>query len=168
MEIKPILSEQDYSDALQVIEDLFDAQPGTPDSDRLEVLVTLVEAYETRHYAIPLPDPIAAIEYHLQRLGLTRKDLEPLIGSRGRVSEVLNRRRPLTVRMIRNLSAGLGISAEALIQEYPLVDRGSHAKPQQKQYAVRRTEASAARQVADRESTPEGTTGIFGKPLKKS
>ncbi len=120
MEIKPILTEQDYSDALQMIDDLFNALPGTPDGDRLEVLVTLVEAYEARHYAIPLPDPIAAIEYHLQRLGRSRKDLEPLIGSRARVSEVLNRKRPLTLRMIRNLSSKLGISAQALIQEYPL------------------------------------------------
>ena len=122
MEIKPILTEQDYTDALQAIDEIFDAQPGTPEGDRLEVLVTLVGAYEARHYSIPLPDPIAAIEYHMQRLKLSRKDLEPLIGSRSHVSEVLNRKRPLSIRMIRNLSAGLGISAEALIQEYPLVE----------------------------------------------
>ena len=115
MEIIPILSEQDYSEALQAIDEIFDASPGTPDGDRLEVLVTLVEAYEARNYPIPLPDPIAAIEYHMQRLGMTRKDLEPLIGSRARVSEVLNRKRPLTMAMVWRLHTELGIPAESLI-----------------------------------------------------
>jgi HTH-type transcriptional regulator/antitoxin HigA len=120
MEIKPIHTDQDYETALAEIERIFDALPGTEAGDRLEVLLTLVEAYEQRHFSLPLPDPIEAIFYHLDRLGLTRKDLESSLGSRARVSEILNRRRPLTLRMIRNLSARLGISAQALLQEYPL------------------------------------------------
>lgn len=120
MDIRPIRSEQDYEQALQEIEAIFEAAPGTPAGDRLEVLVTLVEAYEDKHYAIPLPDPVEAILYHMERLGLTRRDLEAYLGSRPRVSEILNRKRSLTLRMIRNLHAGLGISTEVLTQEYPL------------------------------------------------
>jgi HTH-type transcriptional regulator/antitoxin HigA len=86
--------------------------------DRLEVLATLVEVYEDRHYNIPLPDPVEAILYHLESRGLNRRDLEPFIGSRARVSEILNRRRSLSLDMIRKLSSGLGISAEVLIQPY--------------------------------------------------
>jgi HTH-type transcriptional regulator/antitoxin HigA len=118
MEIRPIKNEADYQAALKEIELLFDAVPDTPDGDRLEVLTTLVEAYEERHYAIPLPDPVEAILYHMESRGLTRRDLEPYIGSRARVSEVLNRKRPLTMEMIRNLHRGLGIPAEVLIQPY--------------------------------------------------
>ncbi len=117
---KPIKTDADYRDALTKVERLYDAAPDTPAGDRLEVLVTLIQAYETKHYQIPLPDPIAAIEYHLESRGLTRRDLEPYIGSRGRVSEVLRRRRPLTVEMIRRLHTGLGIPAEVLIQPYEL------------------------------------------------
>jgi HTH-type transcriptional regulator/antitoxin HigA len=118
VEIKPIKNEDDYQAALREIENLFDAAPDTPEGDRLEVLTTLVEAYEERHYSIPLPDPIEAILYHMESRGLTRRDLEPYVGSRARVSEVLNRKRPLTMEMIRNLHKGLGISAEVLIQPY--------------------------------------------------
>jgi|WetSurMetagenome_2_1015567.scaffolds.fasta_scaffold567266_2 HTH-type transcriptional regulator / antitoxin HigA len=120
MEIKPIQTEKDYRTALEEINAIFDAQPGTPDGDKLAILVTLVEAYEEKNHKIPLPDPIAAIEFHMERLGLTRKDLEPYIGSRARVSEILNRKRPLSIRMIRNLSKGLGIPPETLVQEYSL------------------------------------------------
>jgi HTH-type transcriptional regulator/antitoxin HigA len=91
-----------------------------PDGDRLEVLTILVEHYENRHDAVPLPDPIEAIEYPMQSRGLVRRDLEPYLGARARVSEILNRRRPLTLRMIRKLQAGLGIPAEILIQPYAL------------------------------------------------
>jgi HTH-type transcriptional regulator / antitoxin HigA len=112
--------EEDYQAALEEIDAIFDAEPGTPEGDRLEILVTLVEAYEEKHHRIPLPDPIEAIEFHMERLGLTRKDLEPYIGSRARVSEILNRKRSLTLRMIRNLSEGLGIPTEILTQEYPI------------------------------------------------
>ena len=118
MEIKPVKNEVDYQAALKEIELLFNAAPDTPEGDRLEVLTTLVEAYEERHYAIPMPDPIEAILYHMESRGLTRRDLEPYIGSRARVSEVLNRKRPLTMEMIRNLHKGVGIPAEVLIQPY--------------------------------------------------
>lgn len=118
--IRPIKTEADYRAALAEVERLYEAARDTPAGDRLEVLVALIEAYESRHYQIPMPDPIAAIEYHLESRGLTRRDLEPFIGSRARVSEVLRRRRPLTVGMIRRLHAGLGIPAEVLIQPYEL------------------------------------------------
>jgi HTH-type transcriptional regulator/antitoxin HigA len=118
MEIRPIKTEADYEAALEEIERLFDVRPDTPEGDRLEVLVMLVEAYEEKHYAIPLPDPIEAIQYHIESRGLTRRDLEAYIGSRGRVSEILNRKRPLSIEMIRRLHAGLGIPAEVLIQPY--------------------------------------------------
>jgi HTH-type transcriptional regulator / antitoxin HigA len=118
MEIRPIKNEVDYQAALKEIEILFDAAPDTPEGDRLEVLTTLVEAYEERHYSIPAPDPIEAILYHMESRGLTRRDLESYIGTRARVSEVLNRKRPLTMEMIRNLHKGLGIPAEVLIQPY--------------------------------------------------
>jgi HTH-type transcriptional regulator/antitoxin HigA len=118
MDIKPIKTEIDYQAALEEIEGLFNAAPDTPEGDRLEVLVTLVEAYEEKHYSIPKPDPIEAILYHMESRGLTRLDLQPYIGSRARVSEVLNRKRPLTMEMIRNLHKGLGIPAEILIQPY--------------------------------------------------
>lgn len=118
MEIKPIRTEVDYETALQEIERLFDAEPGTPEGDRLEVLSTLVEAYEEQHYHIPAPDPIEAIRYYMESRGLSRKDLEPYVGSRARVSEILNKKRPLSLPMIRNLHKGLGIPAEVLIQSY--------------------------------------------------
>jgi len=118
MEIRPIKTEADYQAALDEIESLFDAKPGTPEGDRLEVLTTLVEAYEERHYSLPMPDPIAAIEYYMESRGLSRRDLEAYLGSRARVSEILNRRRPLSMEMIRRLHTGLGIPAEVLIQPY--------------------------------------------------
>jgi HTH-type transcriptional regulator/antitoxin HigA len=118
MDIRPIKTETDYQAALDEIDRLFDAAPDTPEGDRLEVLATLVEAYEDRHYAIPLPDPIEAIKYYMASRGLSRRDLEPHIGNRGRVSEILNRKRPLSIEMIRRLHAGLGIPAEVLIQPY--------------------------------------------------
>ena len=120
MDIKPIRTEADYEEMLAKIEALFEAEPGTPEGDKLEVLVTLVEAYEEKHYKIPPPDPIDAIEYHMERLELSRRDLEPYIGSRARVSEILNRKRPLSLRMIRKLEAGLNIPASILIQDYEL------------------------------------------------
>jgi HTH-type transcriptional regulator / antitoxin HigA len=118
MRIKPIKTEADYQAALKEIERLFDAPPGTREGDRLEVLTTLVEAYEEKHFRLPLPDPIEAILYYIETRGLTRRDLERYIGSRARVSEVLNRKRPLTMEMIRNLHKGFGIPAEVLIQPY--------------------------------------------------
>lgn len=118
MEIRPIKTEADYQAALAEIEQLFESVPDTPEGDRLEVMTTLVEAYEEKHYSLPLPSPIEAIHYHMESRGLSRRDLEPYIGSRARVSEVLNRKRPLSMEMIRNLHSGLGIAAEVLIQPY--------------------------------------------------
>ena len=122
MGVRPIRTEVDYDAALGEIERLMDAAPGTADRDKLEVLATLVEAYEAEHHPVPLPDPISAIEFHMERLGLAHKDLLPYIGSRGRVSEIMNRKRPLTLRMIRNLEEGLGIPAVILVQAYDLVE----------------------------------------------
>ena len=122
MNIKPIRTEKDYEEALAQIDVIFDAQPDTPDGDLLELLTLLVEAYEEQRYPIAPPDPIEAIEFHVERLGLTRRDLEHYIGSRARVSEILNRRRPLTLTMIRKLQAGLGIPASTLLQTYPLAE----------------------------------------------
>ena len=120
VDIKPIKSEAGYEATLKEMRGLFDAEPGTLEADRVEVLATLVEAYEANHHPIPLPDPIEAIEYHMESRGLERKDLEPYIGYRSRVSEILNRRRRLTLDMIRGLSDGLGIPAEILVQPYEL------------------------------------------------
>ena len=117
MDIRPIRTEEDYETALAEIEQLFDASPGTLEGDRLDVLVTLVEAYEDQHYSIPDPDPIEALYYHMESREMTRKDLEPYIGSRARVSEVLNRKRPLTLEMIRRLNSGLGIPADVVAEE---------------------------------------------------
>ena len=121
MGVRPIRTEVDYDAAVEEIERLMDAAPGTAERDKLEVLAILVEAYEAEHHPVPLPDPISAIEFHMGRLGLVRKDLVPYIGSRGRVSEILRRRRPLTLRMIRSLEEGLGIPAAILVQAYDLV-----------------------------------------------
>jgi len=121
MEIKPIKEEKDYQATLKEIENLFEAAPGTPEGDRLDVLTTLVEAYEDRNFQLPLPDPIEAIIYYMESRGLTRRELEPYIGSRSRVSEILNRKRALTIDMIRKLHSGLGIPADVLIKPYILV-----------------------------------------------
>ena len=120
MNISPIKTEASYQAALKEIENLFDATPNTPEGDRLEILTTLVEYYEDRLYALPLPDPVEAILYHMESRGLTRRDLEPQIGSRARVSEILNRKRFLTLRMIQRLHGELGIPAESLLSPYRL------------------------------------------------
>jgi HTH-type transcriptional regulator/antitoxin HigA len=125
MDVKPIRTEQDCNDALARIEEIWDAEPGTPESDELDVLSILVEAYEEEHHPIDPPDPIEAIKFRMEQMGLTRKDLEPFIGHRGRVAEVLNRKRGLSIEMIRNLSEGLGIPADVLIESYPLQSRQS-------------------------------------------
>jgi HTH-type transcriptional regulator/antitoxin HigA len=116
MEIRPIKSEADYNSTLAEVERLFDATSDTPEGDRLEVLTTLLEAYEKKHYTIPSPDPVEALTYWMESRGITRKDMEPLVGSRARLSEIFNHRRGLTLTMIRNLHNKLGIPVEALIQ----------------------------------------------------
>ena len=118
MEIRPIKTEADYQTALAEIQRLFGAASGTPEGDRLDVFTTLVEVYEQQHYAVPTPDPVEALRYYMESRGLSRADLEPYIGSRARVSEVLNRKRPLSLEMIRRLNGGLGIQAEILIRPY--------------------------------------------------
>ena len=120
MSLRPIRTEADYDRALADIENLFGAQPDTLDGDRLEVLTTLVEAYERQHHPVLPPDPVEALLYHLESRGLTPRDLEPYLGPRARVTEVLERRRGLTIEMIRRLHQGLGLPAEILIQPYPL------------------------------------------------
>ena len=115
-EIKPIRSEQDYAAALAEAERLWGAKAGTPEGDRLDVLATLIDAYEAAHDPIDPPDPIEAIRFRMEQQGLTRKGLERMLGTRTRVSEILNRRRGLSIAMIRRLHAELGISAEVLIR----------------------------------------------------
>lgn len=118
MDIKPIKTEIDYQAALLEIEGLMNAAPDTPEGDRLDVMTTLIEAYEARHYPIEAPDPIEAILHRMEALGMDRKDLEKIIGTRARVSEILNRKRPLTINMIRRISEKMQISANVLIKPY--------------------------------------------------
>ena len=117
MEIRPIHTKADYKAALKAVSALVDADPkrGTPDADRLEVLGTLLEAYEAQHFHIELPDPIEAIKFRMEQQGLSAKDLTPMIGGLNRVYEVLNRKRTLSIAMVRRLHEGLGISADCLI-----------------------------------------------------
>src|SRR3954468_5352178 len=115
--IKPIRTEKDHDAALRkVVERLWGAKSGTVEGGRLDVLATLIEAYEEKKYAMDPPDPVEAIKFRMEQQGLTRKDLEPLIGTRTRVAEILNRRRGLSIEMIRRLHKSLGISAEVLIR----------------------------------------------------
>ncbi|MGH8639299.1 MAG: helix-turn-helix domain-containing protein [Burkholderiales bacterium] len=120
MELRPIRSKRDYAAALKEAESLWDAPRGSAREDRLLVLALLIEAYEREHFPIPAPDPIALLLHVMEARGLSRRDLEPYIGSRARVAEVLNRVRPLTIEMIRRLCAGLGLPADVLIQDYKL------------------------------------------------
>lgn len=122
MDIKPIKTEADYEATLAEIETLMDAQSDTPEGDRLDILTTLVEAWEAKHHMIEEPDPIEAIIHRMEALGLERKDLEPMIGTRARVSEVLARKRPLTISMIRKLNKEIRIPAEVLIRAYEVSD----------------------------------------------
>lgn len=117
MDIKLIRTKVDYRAALKAIESLMSAKANTPEGDRLDVLVTLVEAYERAHWPMDLPDAVDAIKYRMEQSGLTVKDLEPVIGRRNRVYEVLSRRRPLTLRMIEGLHAKFGIPAESLLKQ---------------------------------------------------
>jgi HTH-type transcriptional regulator/antitoxin HigA len=115
-DLRPIRTEEDYEAALAEIGRLWGAKSGTSDGDRLEVLATLVDAYESEHFPMDPPDPIDAIKFRMEQQALTRKDLERLLGTRTRVSEVLNRKRNLSIAMIRRLHEELGISAETLIR----------------------------------------------------
>ncbi len=116
MDIKPIKTDADYHAALKVIESLMMAEFDSPEGEKLDVLVTLVEAYEAKHFPMDLPDPVEAIKFEMERKGLTVRDLEPMIGKSNRVYEVLTHKRSLTLKMIRNLNRELGIPAESLIK----------------------------------------------------
>ena len=116
MNIRPIKTRADYRAALKEVEALMAAERDTPEGERLDVLVTLVEAYENKHYPLDLPDPVEAIRFRMEQKGMTPKDLVPMIGQINRVYEVLNRRRPLTLAMIQRLHSELGIPAESLIK----------------------------------------------------
>lgn len=116
MDIKPIKTNADYRAALKDVEGLMMATPDSPEGERLDVMVTLIEAYEARQFPMDLPDPVAAIKFEMDRKGLTIKDLEPMIGKSNRVYEILNHKRSLTLKMIWKLHEGLGIPAESLIK----------------------------------------------------
>ena len=120
MELRPIRTKREHQAALKEIEALWDAPENTREADRLDVLMLLVEAYEREHYPIDDPDPIDFLHHVMEARELARKDLEPYIGSRARVAEVLNRVRPLTLDMIRRLAAGLKVPADVLIRDYKL------------------------------------------------
>lgn len=115
-ELKPIRTKADYEKALSEVEKFWGAKGGTRDGDRLDILATLIDAYEAEHYPMDPPDPIEAIKFRMEQQSLSRKDLEPFIGTRTRVAEVLNRKRSLSISMIRRLHKHLGISADVLIQ----------------------------------------------------
>ena len=118
MNIKPIKSKKDYLAALLEIESIFDAQPNTPKGDKLDVLTTLVEAYEDKHYFIDLPDPIEAIKFRMEQLGYTQTDLAKVVGLKSRASEILSKKRKLSLDMIRQLHEKLNIPTDVLVQAY--------------------------------------------------
>lgn len=120
MKLRPLKTETDYHEALAEIERLFDAPPHSPESDRLELLTTLVEVYEEKHHPIEAPDPISAIIYHLESRGLSSQDLHEFLGSQETVKNILERKQALTLETIRTLHKHLGISADILIQPYAL------------------------------------------------
>ena len=120
MNIQPIKDKKSHEAALARVEDLMNAVPNSPEGDELEMLVALIEAYEKKVYPIDVPDPIEAIRFRMEQYGMTNKDLIPFIGSSGRVSEVLNYKRSLSISMIRKLNSGLNIPLESLIKEYEI------------------------------------------------
>ncbi|MBU2569802.1 MAG: transcriptional regulator [Gammaproteobacteria bacterium] len=117
MNIKPIRNDEDLHEAFERLELIFQAEEGSPEADEMEILVTLIEAYENKHYPITPPDPIEAIKFRMDQQGLTPKDLQVFIGSSGRVSEVLNHKRPLSLKMIKRLHNGLHIPYESLLAD---------------------------------------------------
>lgn len=125
MDIRPIRNDADYRSALDEIDAIFQAAPGTPEGDRLDVLATLVEAWERVHTPIDPPDVVTAIEFAMEQKGLTRDDLAKILGAQSRVSEILRRRRPVTLAMARRLHDKLGIPADCLLREYELEPAGS-------------------------------------------
>jgi HTH-type transcriptional regulator / antitoxin HigA len=132
MELRPIKTDIDYKEALQEIERLFNATPGTPEYDRLDILATLVDAYETLQFPISLPDPIAAIEYYMESRCWPQRDLERCLGGRTRTAEILSRKRSLTLDMIQRLNQHLGIPFEILVQSYSISQGATHSNPLKK------------------------------------
>ena len=124
MDIKPIKTKADHKAALKAVESLMTAKARTPEGDRLDVLATLIEAYERQHFPMDLPDAVEAVKFRMEQQGLTAKDLEPLIGRSNRVYEVLNRKRGLTLAMIQKLHLGLGIPAESLLRQRAVASAG--------------------------------------------
>jgi HTH-type transcriptional regulator/antitoxin HigA len=122
MDLKPIKTETDYRNALKRLEVIFDAKPGTKESDELEILGLMVDDYENKHYPIEAPDPIEAIKIRMEEMQLKQRDLVAEIGGKSRVSEILNRKRRLTIEMIRNLATRLNLSVNLLIKEYSLIE----------------------------------------------
>lgn len=129
MDIKPIKTKADYRAMLKEIESLMMAKANSPEGDRLDVLTTLVEAYERTHFPMDLPDAVDAIKFRMEQSGLTVKDLEPVIGRKNRIYEVLSRRRALTLRMIEGLHTKFGIPAESLLRQRAQKSRGSTGRP---------------------------------------
>jgi HTH-type transcriptional regulator/antitoxin HigA len=144
MEIYPIRTEEDHERAVQRIATLIGAAPDSAEGNELDILATLVDAYEAKHYLMDAPSPIAAIEFRMEQQGLTRKDLEPLIGTRARVSEILRGSRPLTLNMIRRLKSGLGISADLLIEATP----GNKPRRKNKSVVTRKSITKSTKRVA--------------------
>ena len=128
MDIKPIRTKADYRAALKAIESLMTAKANSPEGDRLDVLTTLVEAYERTHFPMDLPDAVDAIKFRMEQSGLTVKDLEPVIGRKNRIYEVLSRRRALTLRMIEGLHTKFGIPAESLLRQRGRESGGRQSK----------------------------------------
>jgi len=137
MEIKPIKTDADYRAALKEVESLMAAAAGSPEGERLDVLVTLIEAYEKTHYPMDLPDPVEAIKFRMQQMGLYPKDLTPIFGRLNRVYEVLNGKRSLTLQMIRRLNVELDIPAESLIKAPPRVPAGKRRSVSRRPTAAR-------------------------------
>jgi HTH-type transcriptional regulator/antitoxin HigA len=121
--ISPVRNERDYRAAVKEIEMLWNAKPGTPEHDRLEILGTLVDAYETKRWPIDAPDPVEAIKFRMEQGGLTQADLAKVLGSRSRASEILKRKRPLTIGMVWSLSRAWKIPAESLVKPYRMQER---------------------------------------------
>lgn len=118
MKISPIRNEEDYQNALERLELIFDAKKGTEEGDELEILSILIDQYEKVNFPIDMPDPIEAIKFRMEQLGMQQKDLAEMVGYKSRVSEILNKKRKLTLDMIRKINSTLNISTEVLIQEY--------------------------------------------------
>ena len=147
MNVHPIRTEADYDAALDEVEELWGSKAGTPHGDRLDVLLVLIDDYESKHHPIDPPDPVDAIRFRMEQMNLTRKDLEPLIGPRGRVAEVLNRRRPLSLAMIRSLHQKLHIPLESLIANSALAANKRMQRTRQSvtRFAKRKTRAALPR-----------------------